>query len=79
MGFFRSHIRPDELNLPLGWYISPDLATKVATSAIPSHAFDYWAEGNDNDNDIARLIYHFDLSLYDPCSAQKIENLLGSP
>jgi hypothetical protein len=80
IGFFRSHIRPDEIGLALGWYTSSELAAKIATSAIPSHAFNYRAEGNDNDNDISMLIYHFDLSLYDPSSPlKKIDKLLGSP
>jgi hypothetical protein len=79
IAFFRSHIHPDQLALPLGWFVTQELAAKIATSAIPSHAFKYREKGNDNENDISVLIYHFDLSLYDPSSPLKIDELLGSP
>ncbi|MBY3397366.1 hypothetical protein HFN88_32540 [Rhizobium laguerreae] len=79
MGFFLSAISPGDLELPLGWYISQEKVRSIAEQAIPSQAFDYLVEENDNENDISRLIYHFDLRLYGADANPKVEELLGAP
>ena len=79
IGFLTSHISPDALNLPLGWYLSRDHVKQIEREAVPAQAFNYRAQGNDNRNDMSILAYHFDTSLYGDDATLKIDDLLGSP
>ncbi|MER9791699.1 hypothetical protein [Mesorhizobium sp. M0213] len=79
LGFFVSYVSAKELELPLGWYISAEKIKRIEEQAVPAHAFSYRTEGNDNDNDISRLIFHLDMSLYGDDAELKVEDLLGSP
>lgn len=78
-GFFRSQIEPDELGLPLGWYISREMAEATAAAAVPEALFRYRAQPDEIANDLANLIFHFDLPLYAPGALPSADDLIGSP
>jgi hypothetical protein len=79
LGFFRSTISADELKLPLGWFMSRNALKNLSDAAIPVEAFNYKAGPENNENDIAPLIHHFDLSLFAKGAKPSVEELLGSP
>lgn len=79
LGFFRSTISVDELDLPLGWFISRAAVGQLSDAAVPVAAFNYKAGPENSDNDIARLIHHLDLSLFAKGAKPSVEELLGSP
>ena len=79
LGFFRSTISADTLNLPLGWFMSRSAVRRLSDAAIPVEAFNYKAEPENNQNDIAPLIHHLDLSLFAKGAKPSVEDLLGPP
>jgi hypothetical protein len=79
LGFFRSTVSPDELKLPLGWFMSENAVRRLSAAAIPVEAFDYKAGPENNQNDIAPLIHHLDVSLFAKGAKPSVEELLGPP
>lgn len=79
LGFFRSTISAEDLNLPLGWFMSRQAVRKLSDAAIPVEAFKYRLGTEYNQNDIAPLLHHFDVSLFAEDANPNVKDLLGGP
>jgi hypothetical protein len=79
LGFFRSAISAQDLGLPLGWFMSLDGVKRLAFAAIPTDSFRYREGTEFNQNDIAPLLHHFDVSLFADGAKPDSKELLGGP
>ncbi|MBD9544523.1 hypothetical protein IB276_34355 [Ensifer sp. ENS04] len=78
-GFFRNDIRPEEWQLPLGWYMPSALFDVLQSGSINREIFNYHVKKEVASTDLEYLIFHLDPTLYREGADPSINDLLGGP
>lgn len=78
IGMFRNEVHPEAWDLPLGWFMSGENFNKILDGTANQRYFDYRRRRNAAMTETELMIYHLDLSLYDPEASPSLGELMSN-